>query len=82
MPNLRSGPLGAVLREAALIGLLNGSDQGVRLTTVCKALQKTHASTTDPDARLYRKGKGKETKLCFMGHGLMKTAMACWSTPV
>jgi transposase len=32
----------------------------------------THASTTDPDARLYRKGKGKETKLCFMGHALME----------
>ena len=32
----------------------------------------THASTTDPDARLYRKGQGKETKLCFIGHGLME----------
>src|SRR5271154_6528961 len=27
----------------------------------------THASTTDPEARLYRKGPGKEAKLCFMG---------------
>ena len=25
----------------------------------------THASTTDPDARLYRKGRGKEAKLCL-----------------
>ena len=33
---------------------------------------ETHASTTDPDARLYRKGSGKEAKLCFMGHGLME----------
>jgi len=33
---------------------------------------KTHASTTDPEARLYKKGKGKEAKLCFMGHGLME----------
>jgi transposase len=32
----------------------------------------THASTTDPDARLYRKGRGKEAKLCFMGHALME----------
>ena len=32
----------------------------------------THASTTDPDARLYRKGAGKEAKLCFMGHALME----------
>ena len=37
-----------------------------------KRSNDTHASTTDPDARLYRKGKGKETKLCFMGHGLME----------
>ena len=37
-----------------------------------KRTNDTHASTTDPDARLYRKGKGKETKLCFIGHGLME----------
>lgn len=28
----------------------------------------THASTTDPDARLYRKGYGKESKLSYLGH--------------
>jgi len=27
----------------------------------------THQSTTDPEARLYRKGRGREAKLCFMG---------------
>lgn len=32
----------------------------------------THQSTTDPDARLLKKGKGKESKLCFMGHALME----------
>jgi transposase len=32
----------------------------------------THASRTDPEARLYRKGSGKEAKLCFMGHALME----------
>jgi transposase len=37
-----------------------------------KRSNQTHASTTDPDARLYRKGQGKEAKLCFMGHGLME----------
>jgi transposase len=37
-----------------------------------KRSNDTHASTSDPDARLYRKGKGKETKLCFIGHGLME----------
>ena len=34
-----------------------------------KRSNETHASTTDPDARLYKKGPGKEAKLCFMGHG-------------
>jgi transposase len=33
---------------------------------------ETHTSTTDPEARLYRKGPGKEAKLCFMGHALME----------
>src|SRR5580704_17173402 len=37
-----------------------------------KRSNDSHASTTDADARLYRKGKGKETKLCFIGHGLME----------
>jgi IS5 family transposase len=37
-----------------------------------KRSNETHASTTDPDARLYRKGAGKEAKQCFMGHGLME----------
>src|ERR1700683_5336203 len=37
-----------------------------------KRSNKTHASTTDPKARLYRKGPGKEAKLCFMGHALME----------
>ena len=32
----------------------------------------THASVTDPDARLMRKGKGKPAQLCYMGHALME----------
>ena len=32
----------------------------------------THQSTTDPEARLLRKGKGKEAKLVFMAHALME----------
>ena len=32
----------------------------------------THASTTDPDAKLYRKGPGVEAKLAFLGHALME----------
>jgi len=37
-----------------------------------KRTNESHASTTDPDARLYRKGRGKEAKLCHMGHLLME----------
>jgi transposase len=37
-----------------------------------KRSNATHASTTDPDALLYRKGPGMEAKLCFIGHGLME----------
>tara|TARA_R110002094_G_C4899313_1_gene210216 strand:- start:342 stop:1430 length:1089 start_codon:yes stop_codon:yes gene_type:complete len=37
-----------------------------------KRSNETHMSTTDPDARLYRKGAGKEARLCFIGHGLME----------
>jgi Transposase DDE domain len=28
----------------------------------------THQSTTDPEARLYKKSQGTEAKLCYMGH--------------
>lgn len=31
----------------------------------------THASTTDADAQLYRKGAGKEAKLAYLGHVLL-----------
>lgn len=30
----------------------------------------THASVTDPQARLYRKAKGRPAQLCYMGHAL------------
>lgn len=33
---------------------------------------QTHASKTDPEAKLLRKGKGREAKLCFLGHALME----------
>jgi transposase len=51
----------------------DGPDTGSRNATVNfhgeKRLNETHESTTDPDARLYRKG-GKESKLSYMGHVL------------
>jgi hypothetical protein len=34
------------------------------------------------EARLYRKGPGKEAKLCFMEHALTENAMASLSMPV
>jgi len=37
-----------------------------------KRSNETHTSTTDPDARLARKGAGKEAKLSFTGHLLME----------
>ncbi len=33
---------------------------------------ETHASTTDPEARLYRKGKNREAQLSYQGHVLME----------
>jgi transposase len=30
--------------------------------------RETHASTTDPEARLYAKGAGQAAKLCYIGH--------------
>jgi transposase len=35
-----------------------------------KRSNETHASTTDPEARLHRKGKGKEAKLCYIGNAM------------
>ena len=47
-----------------------------------KRSNKTHASTTDPDARLYKKGKGKEAKLSFIGHLLMENRHGLIVEPV
>src|SRR6218665_1329442 len=37
-----------------------------------KRSNQTHQSTTDPEAKLLRKGPGKEAKLCFAGHAVME----------
>jgi transposase len=37
-----------------------------------KRTNETHGSTTDPDARLYKKADGQESKLCYLGHVLME----------
>ena len=36
-----------------------------------KRSNATHASTPDPDARLYKKSQGIGAMLCFFGHALM-----------
>ncbi len=38
-----------------------------------KRSNETHASTTDPDARLFRKGDGQESRLSYLGHALMES---------
>jgi transposase len=37
-----------------------------------KRTNETHESKTDPQARLFRKARGHEAKLCYMGHVLME----------
>ncbi|WP_426079196.1 IS5 family transposase [Janthinobacterium sp. PSPC3-1] len=37
-----------------------------------KRSNETHQSTTDPDARLYKKGDGDKSRLCYLGHALME----------
>lgn len=47
-------------------------DQGMVDFRGEKRSNATHASRTDPEAQLRRKGPGKESKLCFGGHALME----------
>ncbi len=49
-----------------------GGRNGTRSFRGERRSNATHASTTDPDALLYRKGPGMEAKLCFLGHVLME----------
>jgi hypothetical protein len=37
-----------------------------------KRSNDTHESTTDPDARLYKKSYGKESHLAYLGHTLVE----------
>jgi transposase len=50
----------------------DGGRNGERNFRREKRSNETHASTTDPDAKLYRKGDGQESRLCYMGHVLME----------
>ncbi|HEX5847432.1 MAG TPA: IS5 family transposase [Rhodoplanes sp.] len=56
-------------------GGTGGGDSGRNATVDFKGQKRSnaaHASTTDPDALLYRKGPGMEARLCCIGHGLME----------
>ncbi len=37
-----------------------------------KRCNETHQSTTDPEAKLLKKGRGKEAQLCFTAHAAME----------
>lgn len=37
-----------------------------------KRSNETHQSTTDPEARLYKKGDGQPARLCYIGHAMME----------
>jgi transposase len=49
----------------------DGSDDGTNFHGQQRK-NDTHESTTDPDARLYRKSYGTESKLAYLGHALVE----------
>ena len=49
-----------------------GGRNGERNFRKQKRSNKTHVSATDPDARLYRKADGQESRLAYLGHALME----------
>jgi transposase len=51
------------------------ADSGGNPTVNCHGQRRsniTHQSTTDPDARLYKKARGREARLGYLGHLLME----------
>ena len=67
-------------REAASVAQWREAHPGVEVVVRDRAeayaeatrTNATHASTTDPEARLYKKAKGQEAKLAYLGHVLME----------
>jgi DDE family transposase len=49
----------------------SGDDDGANFHGQ-KRKNDTHASTSAPNSRLYRKAAGREAKLCYMGHATME----------
>jgi hypothetical protein len=56
----------ASIRDASAVPTLPNVLHGERRTNA------TDASTTDPDARLYKKARGREARLGYVGHVLME----------
>ncbi len=50
----------------------DGSDDDGANFRGSKRSNETHESTTDPDARLYKKSYGKESHLAYLGHALVE----------
>jgi transposase len=50
----------------------SGDDDGGANFHGQKRKNDTHASTSDPDSRLYRKAAGREARLSYMGHVVME----------
>ena len=59
------------------VGGRRRSGQSVRGLPGERRRNETHASTTDPEAHLLRKGQDKEARLTFLGRALTGIAMAC-----
>jgi hypothetical protein len=62
----------AGLERREPVGIDGSGRNGEREFHGEKRSNATHVSTTDFEAQLYRKGRGKEAKLSFMGHTLME----------
>jgi hypothetical protein len=79
VPDYRLRATGSFFAKALIEKVSRGSGEppgpgrnGERNFHKEKRSNETHASTTDPDARLYRKADGRESRLWFMGHVLME----------
>ena len=62
----------------------NGMKRADQLRTrgaVGRVTNAAHVSTTDAEARLYRKGSGEEAKLSFMGHAMTENRNGRKSAP-
>ena len=67
--------LAHVVAQARAKGLT--SDEHFAVDGTLQRSNETHASKTDPEALLARKGEGKESKLSYCGNLWWRIAMAC-----